>query len=153
VEMKDAEASQNTTEVDNHSSRIDDKSPERVESKAASPRSKEPSFPSPSRRRSSTSSARPDRESYRPPPPRGRDSYRPRSPDRQRSHSRGSRSRSRGRYQSRPGDRYVSPVRRRSRDVYIPPHPKRSIDEDSSRGREKRRRDSTDGDISEGEIR
>jgi hypothetical protein len=151
--MKDAGASQNTTEVENPSLTIGDKSPEIIESKATSPRSKQSSFPSPSRRRSSTSSARPDRESYRPPPPRDRDSYRPRSPDRHRSHSRGSRSRSRGRYQSRPGDRRVSPERRRSRDVYIPPHPKRSIDEDSSRGREKRRRDSTDGDISEGEIR
>jgi hypothetical protein len=95
-------------------------------------------------------------------PRRVMDSYRPRSPDRYRSRSRGSRSQSRGRRRSnsndiRLPDRYTSPERRR-RDVYIPPRSprsprKRPYSEDSPRGREKRRRSSNDGDLSEGEVR
>jgi hypothetical protein len=154
LEMKDAGASQRTPIHENQSAANENKPPETAESKATSPRSKASSIPSPSsRRRSSVSPARPDRDSHRSRPPRSRDSYRPRSPDRYRSRSRGSRSRSRGRYHSRPSDRHVSPARRRSRDTYIPHHRKRSYDEGSPRGREKRRRSSLDGEFSEGEIR
>ena len=92
----------------------------------------------------------------RSPSPRGRgtartsiDSYRPSSPNRPPKRPRGSsRSRSRG----RPSiDRYISSdLRRREVDSYIPPPRKRSIDDDSPHGREKRKRSE---EAEEGEIR
>ena len=86
------------------------------------------------------------------------DSYRPSSPNRASKRSRGSsRSRSRG---PRPHtvDRYISlDLRRREKDSYIPrdadtyiPPRKRSIDDDSIHGREKRKRSE---EVEEGEIR
>jgi hypothetical protein len=84
------------------------------------------------------------------------DSYRPSSPNRKPSKPREkSRSRSRG---HRPIDRYSSSNLRRSNsktDSYIPPPRKRSIDEDSTQGREKRKRNSSseEREMSEGEVR
>jgi hypothetical protein len=98
------------------------------------------------------------------PSPRGRgtsrtlvDSYRPSSPNRPPRRSSGSaRSHSRG----HPAiDRYISPDLRRREvdiyiprdgDIYVPPPRKRSIDDDSTNGREKRKRSE---ETEEGEIR
>jgi len=86
------------------------------------------------------------------------DSYRPSSPNRTPKRSReSSRSRSRGPRPHTIG-RYISPdVRRREKGTYIPrdadtyiPPRKRSIDDDSIHGREKRKRSE---EVEEGEIR
>jgi hypothetical protein len=71
------------------------------------------------------------------------DSYRP--------SREGSRSSSRGRLPPRGVDRY-SPERRRVVDTYVPGR-KRSVDEGDGPGRVKGKRDSEEGDISEGEVR
>lgn len=98
-------------------------------------------------------------ERGRSPTLRARDTYRPQSPirdySRSRSRSRGSRGRSYSgeRGKQRHIDRDDSPYRRGPRiDTYIPPPRKRSSDEDSSGGREKRIRGSDD-EMSEGEVR
>lgn len=106
---------------------------------------------SPSRKRS-VSPVKNDRGSRS---SRNVDSYRPSSPNRLPSGHHGkSRSRSRGR---RPIDRYTSLELRRSNsktDSYVPPR-KRSIDEESTQGREKRKRNSSseEMEMSEGEVR
>jgi hypothetical protein len=117
-----------------------------------------PKASSPERAPPSSSPVRVDRGRSPRPRNRGMDSYRPRSPDQYRSQSRGSRSNShskRGSHARSRVDRYVSPERRfsgRERDVYIPPR-KRSYDDNSPRGRDKRRRSIPEGDMSEGEVR
>jgi hypothetical protein len=123
---------------------------------STSPKQPRQSASPPKQSRRSTSPSRESRRSVSPPkqPRRSVSPAQGRSPRRgsrvdlstPNRRSRGSRSRSRGRPRV---DRYTSPVRRR--DSYIPR--KRSFDEESSQGREKRRRSVESDEISEGEIR
>lgn len=150
IEMTDAAPS---TSADNSQQPPDEKmaSPKPTPSQNESPRSTRIKSPSPRERGRSPTRAPRDTDAN------GSSRYRSSSRSR-RSHSRGGRSRSHshGRHAPRIIDRYVSPVKPRERDTYIPPQrsPRKRPNEGISpnRGREKRRR-SPDDEMSEGEIR